>query len=1178
MPKGQNPFRTNLLTVYIELKIQAISTMLLTSFENEMITESFAVSNKFSLIKRRSNNNIASFFILLILTISPSHFAQSSSNSFSFSKIQRTVDLYEGELGGISNFTSYNTEQGLALSSIASSFVDHFGNIWFGTYGAGVTRYDGKSFTTFTSSNGLAGNVILSIYEDKKGNLWFGTNRTGLSKYDGRKFVTYTTADGLANNSILSICEDKLGNIWFGTYGGGVSKFDGKKFFTFNSLNGLAGDDVRAICEDSKGNLWFGTIRKGVSRYDGKKFTSLTTDNGLTNNSVFNIIEDGKGNLWLGTMGGGISCFDGKSFINYSFSNGIESNNIWSSFKDSKGTLWFGTRGSGVIRFDGKKFTNFNSSNGLPNNFIYSIVQDKDNYIWFGTYGSGICRYEGNSVTSFTTNQTLASNIVFSILQDKAGNYWFGTYGGGVSKLNYSQLQNKKGIKFETYNTSNGFIYNDVKSIYQDSKGNIWFGTIGGGVAKLNAGKGNNFSKYTTAQGLANNKVNCIHQDRRGNYWFGTAGGGISKYDGKEFINYSTAQGLVNNIVLCMLEDNKGNLWFGTSSGVSRYDGNSFKSFTSKNGLASNNVFSCMQDMEGNLWFGTDGGGISRYDGKTFTNFTTYDGLSDNTIGQIIQDTNGRIFFGTNSGLTVLLGWNKDKPIFEIFNKRTGFNIKDVNAGQRGILVDKDGIIWIGTGDDKTALVRFNYNEVTKNNTPPRVIIQNIEINEERIGWYNLLDPHMEKDSTTLFQQEYAAFNRTLKPAMRNDLYSHFGNIQFDGISPFYPIPQNLVLPYEHNHITLEFTAIAPSNSSAINYQYLLEGYNKEWSPLTNKTNAVFGNISEGSYTFYLKAQNANGVWSEPVTYSFTVLPPWYRSYWAYSIYFLILLFVVWGVNYINSRRLKIANIRLEKLIEERTSEIAKKNKELEEQTKEIEKQRVVLEEVNASKDKFFSIIAHDLRSPFSGFLNLTEMMAGNSEEFTISEFSNISRSINKSADNLYKLLNNLLEWAMVQQGNLSYELTYQNLFVMVYQSISTLAEQAEQKGISIINQVDENLNVFADEKLVNTIMRNLLSNALKFTPKNGKVTISSRLLDNDMIEIAVKDTGIGMDKEHVNMLFKIDEKVGRSGTDNEPSTGLGLILCKEFVEKLNGKIYLDSNVNEGSTFYFTLQANEPSK
>ncbi|MCX6151902.1 MAG: PAS domain S-box protein [Ignavibacteriales bacterium] len=226
----------------------------------------------------------------------------------------------------------------------------------------------------------------------------------------------------------------------------------------------------------------------------------------------------------------------------------------------------------------------------------------------------------------------------------------------------------------------------------------------------------------------------------------------------------------------------------------------------------------------------------------------------------------------------------------------------------------------------------------------------------------------------------------------------------------------------------------------------------------------------------------------------------------------------------------------------------------------------------NAEKDKFFSIIAHDLKSPFNGFLNMTKIMATESKDFTISEIAEFSSALNESAVNLYKLLENLLDWAIMQRGKMNFNLQKQNLSAMASQNISTNMERAKQKGIKIINQVEDSINVLADEKMINTVLRNLISNAVKFTKKDGTITVNAKYSENEIIEISVSDTGIGISNKDLNRLFIVGEQVSSKGTEGELSTGLGLLLCKEFVEKHDGKIWVESKENLGSTFYFTLQ------
>ena len=236
-----------------------------------------------------------------------------------------------------------------------------------------------------------------------------------------------------------------------------------------------------------------------------------------------------------------------------------------------------------------------------------------------------------------------------------------------------------------------------------------------------------------------------------------------------------------------------------------------------------------------------------------------------------------------------------------------------------------------------------------------------------------------------------------------------------------------------------------------------------------------------------------------------------------------------------------------------------------------IEQTNQELSKLNSEKDKFFSIIAHDLRSPFQGFLSLTEMMADKGEEFSHDDFVEFSKNLNKAAQNLYRLLENLLAWSQVKNGTIDFIQKDFDLSTIVLQNIDTFNQRAKQKGITIIEEIDHEQKVFADDKMISSVLRNLISNAVKFTKKDGQVTIKAKTVSNGKIEISVEDTGIGISERLANNLFKIDEKVGRKGTDGELSTGLGLLLCKEFVEKHGGKIWVESEEGKGSKFIFTL-------
>lgn len=836
--------------------------------------------------------------------------------------------------GGISHFTNFTTNDGLALDGISCSVMDNEGNIWFGTQGGGVSKYDGYTFTTYTTAHGLANNSVMSLAADSKGNIWFGTNGGGLSKFDGHNFRTFTTNDNLANNSIYSMTEDSKGNMWFGSYGGGVSKYDGKKFKTISTKDGLADDFIMAIKEDSKGNVWFGTNGKGLSKYDGKKFETFTKDDGLASDWIRSITEDSKGNLWLGTYGGGASKYDGKDFTNYSTESGLASKLVMSIVEAKDGKLWFGTNGYGVSSFDGKKFKSFSTKQGLTNDRVWTITKDKGNNLWFGTFGGGVSRFECEAFTKFDESIGLANSTVFCINEDKKGNMWFGTNGGGVSKYD--------GKEFTNYSSKQGIADRVIMAIEEDSQGLLWFGTNGGGVTSFD---GKAFTSYSTTQGLPSNQIFAIREDNDKNLWFGTYEGGVVKYDGRSFTNYTTSQGLANNSVWSIFKDSQGNMWFGTlGGGVSRFDGKSFITLTTKQGLSDDNVYSISEDAKGNIWIGTANGLNLIYTNHLENNseeplikiFTTTDGLADNLVTQVLKLSNDRLAIGTNLGITIFNtsdDYSKLENI-EIYNTNTDFPVKDVNAGQNGMFLDKNGILWAGTGNEETALVRFDMGELNKSTEAPNIVLKNVKVNDNPIIWNSLRNKPISDSTITpaYITEEITALGKELTVEIRDSLTTKFKNIEFDSVSPFYYIPYNLVLPYKNNHLTIDYGAIETGKPNQVKYKHFLVGYEEDWSPVSHKTSSNFGNIGEGEYEFKVMAQGLNGVWSEPISYTFEVLPPWYRTWWAYAIYVLLAIIVIYGFVRWRLAKLEKEKEILEETVKIRTAEVVEEKKEADRQ------------------------------------------------------------------------------------------------------------------------------------------------------------------------------------------------------------------------------------------------------
>ncbi|MCX6230591.1 MAG: triple tyrosine motif-containing protein [Bacteroidetes bacterium] len=800
------------------------------------------------------------------------------------------------------NFSSFSKLQGLKQQSIFCMEEDQYGNLWFGTNGGGVSKFDGKLFSHYTDREGLSNNEIRCILRDKKENLWFVTFGKGVCKFDGKFFTRFTTDEGLSHNQVLSILEDKVGNIWFGTNGGGVCKYDGEFITQYNENTGLSNNLILSMLEDKAGNIWFGTFGGGVCKFDGSIFTHFTVKDGLSGNNISCMLEDKSGNLWFGTDANGLNSFDGKNFISYTVKEGLSNNIVRCLHQDYTGKIWIGTEGGGVSVFNGSYFTNFTTNEGLSGNSILSMLEDRNNTLWIGTYEGGVNKFSGKIFTNYTDKEGLSNNHIMSIFKDNEGRLWLGSNDGIVNMYD--------GKSFSYFNLKAGFANSKISSIVQDTKGNLWFGSLGSGVCKFD---GKFFTFFATKDGLSNNYIYCMLADKKGNVWFGTYGSGICKYNGNSFTSFTTNEGLSDNNVFSIAEVSNGDIWLGCGDGMAnKFDGKQFTHYIINKGIQHNVVRSVMEDKNRNIWFGTYGGGLSKYDGKYFTHFTVKEGLSSNNILSSIEDKNGNLWFGTSLGLSkltktmyariedsvMLNSLSESAVIFKSYTHEDGFLGVGVNTGT-SICEDKNGIIWIAANDRLTA---FHPEGECSDTFPPGIQLNNIDLFNEKINWAQLEN---KKDTIIVLGNGVKV-----------------GNFVFNNISKWNSIPEGLSLAYDNNFLTFRFIGITQKSPNKVQYRYKLEGIDENWNSLSDITEAHYGNLPSGDFTFKVKAINSDGYWSKELSYSFNIRPPWWKTWWAYSLY--IILVVAGILLYINLRlrNLKKRQKILEKTVKERTAEL----------------------------------------------------------------------------------------------------------------------------------------------------------------------------------------------------------------------------------------------------------------
>jgi two-component system, sensor histidine kinase ChiS len=1080
---------------------------------------------------------------------------------------------------------NFNTDHGLALSSILCGFKDKAGNLWFGTFGNGVSKYDGKSFTNYNSSHGLPHNLINAITEDSRGNIWFSTYG-GVSKYDGVSFKNFTTANGLPDNDVLQSVEDSRGNIWFTTASGLCrylpvnSDTTDVLFVQYNQKNGFTGNQTRAIIEDKKGSIWV-SFDRGVMKYDPAtdskrkvSFTDYSQSIGLDDILINCMKEDQDGLIWFGTNDGVVS-FDPEkagtryaAAVKYTTDDGLVSNRITSILEDRAGNIWFASE-EGVSEFRKRdaSFINYTTRQGLAGNVIVCMVEDNTGSIWFGTKGNGLSRYDGRSTIEYTASQGLSGKTVFSVAEDKKGDIWIGAGSGGITKFTLDHQNRNKGY-FTNYTAAQGLRNGNAMNMIIDKAGSLWFGS-GDGLSKLDS---KSVTTYSTAQGLITRSVISLKEDSKGNIWTGTYEGGLSKFDGKSFTNYTTSQGLVHNTVWNTHEDKTGAIWFATRGGLSRFDGENFINFTKEQGLPDNKLSIVTEDRWGNLLIGSWGGGVSvvrkkwieilAHNGVStiteniFENFNTSNGLANDVVYGILEDEDGNIIIGTSLGLTILRGGldstvsHITKGGIEYYNQKTGYPIKDV-SNNYSMIIDSRGFVWAGTGDK---LVRFEYNAVSRNSRAPHVFIQNIGINHENISWHSLQRARASKSDIikspksipAYVHNELSVFGKQLNESERDTLISKFRKIRFDHIRPFHAIPENLVLPYTHNVISFDFVGIETAKPFLVRYQFMLEGSDKQWSPVSNKTTAEYSNLRQGTYTFKLRAISPDSVWSEPVTYSFQVLAPWWFTWWAISLYILLFFLGLFAVRRYEMNRIQLRNqLKLEKVETE------------------------TLRNLDQMKSHFFANISHEFRTPLTLILGQIESVMSSGIE--IKEKGKLQVA-NRNARRLLTLINELLDLSKLEAGSMELKAANHNIVSFLKSLFFSFESLAAAKKIELgFETVSNQIPVFFDPDKMEKVFNNLLSNAFKFTPENGKIKVTIALEQNELIVISIKDTGCGIPEDRLEHIFDRFYQVDSSSTREQEGTGIGLALAKELTALHKGKLTVKSVVDEGSEFILAL-------
>lgn len=1050
-------------------------------------------------------------------------------------------------------------EHGLSHNQVCSILQDARGFMWFGT-SSGLNRFDGYEFRTYLHDQreprSLSHNSVTSVIQDRNGVLWVAT-RDGLNKFDPatETFEVFRHRHSLSKqwDQLNVIYEDRAGTIWVGSLGG-LSRFDpaGANFTPFpqppKESDDLLKDTINSIFEDSEGILWIGTPLRGVLQFDrdSATFTQVAAvdPKGCSVGIVTAIYEDRAKNLWICNADYGLSLFDRerKTITHFPYEHSLypsDEMGMYDVVEDRSGRLWLASLS--LLQFDraNRTFVEVGGNaeeRGTPLlGEVLKLYPDKEGALWLGTT-EGVYRLKR---TAKIFKEIPTTNPVLRLWEDPNRDLWVGT-AKGLSR--YDEHLRLLGHFQHDPGDSGSLMKGETYAILRDHLGTLWVSTGAGGISRFDT-RTQTFehfrSEANNPHSLSNDWARVLLEDRSGTIWVGTDEG-LSYFhrESDTFRRYFHPSrefaSMRNNYIYCMCEGQDGDLWIGTTGGLYRLNqtGKTFRAYlhdgTDPTRLSNNSVTAILQDHSGAIWIGTYGGGLNKYIEETdsFAHFKEEDGLAHNAVCGILEDNQGRLWISTGNGLSRL---DPQTASFKNYDESDGLagNTFLRQACHRG---GTSGRLFFS---GMHGLTLFHPDSIRDNPYAPSVVITHFE----------QLNPDISVDRM----------------------------IEVEGISE----QKEVRLSHNTRLFTVKFAALSYENSAKNRYAYKIEGIHDRWINLGTKREVTFTGLGPGDYSLRVKGSNNDGVWNEAGTsLKITITPPWWRTWWAYTLFGLMVLGILYGL-----RRYEMNRQQL------------KHNLELE------HAQAEGLQQLDHLKSRFFANISHEFRTPLTLILGpLENLRAGRFKGDLDKQYGMMERN----ARRLLRLINQLLDLSKLEAGKLTLQASYGNLLPFIKGIVYSFESLAERKQITLRFAAEaKEIMLYFDRDKMEKIVTNLVSNAFKFTPEGGKVSVQlsvvthqssvisdqfsvvsnqlsvskqhDQLINDHWLLINVTDTGVGISAEKLPHVFERFYQARDSYTKDQPGSGIGLALTKELVELHRGEISVVSTVGRGTTFTIRL-------
>lgn len=1027
------------------------------------------------------------------------------------------------------------------------------------------------SLRQFSNKNGLSNSAILSLYQDHQGVIWIGSC-DGLNIFDGTNIHVYNpvnpTKAPLSGNLINDIMETEKDVLWIQT-NYGLDRLDtklqtSKSFTEFKDKNYMAksrDNDLFIVKDD--GYIYYYQPEKQL-------FQKLEVPQ-IAFGHVLSTIIDKNNILWVFTSNN-----DTRSYqiIKNKEEIALTPNNL---FKHSEQLLWAFAE-EDLVYFIDKTYSLYEYDFGNQQQYFIAdlkaevetrgevssiIKQQNDYYIGFKSSGLIVLKYMSNQKIKYQMQDTEIHSGIFCLMKDKYQDIvWIGTDGQGV----YMYFNDAFSITNTLLDTPVYQINNPVRTVYYDEEQTLWIGTKGGGILRIR-----NYSPETNAavsfdrisisnSTLTDNTVYCFAPGSANRLWIGTENGlNYYSYQNKQLKAFTViADGKKVKYVHSINELNDTTLWVSTvGEGIVKVildkagSSPSVKSATrivlDDGRMASNYFFTSFQENDSILWFGNRGYGAYRLNVET-EQLTPYrfdnvvNSQTANDIFAIYKNEKG-YWLGTSSGL---LHFNEDYSHYhdraDLFSNNT----------VHGILEDQQNNLWISTNQ---GLVRFN----PKTNTGQTYDRENgLEVTEFSDGAF-----YKDSRTETLFFGGTNGFV-TVKPNAYI-MADYMPQINLKGLSIFgkeYNIhdflhekkgKKILQLDYSRNFFCIDFMAIDYINGNNYSYSYKLDEVSSQWIESGTSASAIFSNLAPGQYTLLVKYKNnMNGKECEPQKLLIQITPPWYLSNWAYILYFiLIALFCILAVYRIVHQYRRKQHRMIEKLNREKK------------------------EEVYESKLRFFTNITHEFCTPLTLIYGPCEKILAYPQ--SDSYIRKYGKMIQQNTEKLNGLILELLEFRRLETGHKVLSIQRLSVSDKLQNIAESFCELAENKNLNYRLDIEPDIEWNTDISCFSKIVNNLISNAFKYTPEEGNITIGLKV-ENQLLTLNISNSGKGIAKENLAKIFdryKILDSFEMNGKNSR--NGLGLAICKNMVTLLNGEINVSSIQNEITTFTVTLPELSPT-